>query len=210
MATLNAERFYQRLERLQQSWLSQRGSQWAASDCLIVLFGSSDENIYSKPAALHLYLFGYEDFTDSVIVITKGNFHFLSSSKKCTVLQQQLDGKGEGFKLTFTEKSKDEMTNTDNFTRLFTTLKRNGVKAIGTLLKEKPETSFLTKFSEVMDGTQLEKVDITSALGLFFAVKDETELVCFFPFLVHSHYSNSPNLSFRMLASVLQCSATRS
>jgi len=176
MATLNAERFYQRLERLQQSWLSQRGSLWAAADCLVILFGNSDENIYSKPAALHLYLFGYEDFTDSVIIITKGNFHFLSSAKKCSVLQQQLDGKGEGLTLTFTEKSKDETTNVDNFNRVFSSLKRNGVKAIGTLIKDKPETSFLTKFAEVMDESQLEKVDITAALGLFFAIKDETEL----------------------------------
>jgi nucleosome binding factor SPN SPT16 subunit len=125
---------------------------------------------------LHLFLLGYEDFTDSIIVITRGNFYFLSSSKKCQVLQQQLSGKGEGFALHFIEKSKDDAINGDNFNRLITSLKKTGVKNFGYLAKEKSENSYLNRFLQSLDENDAEKVDITAALGLFFAGKDETEL----------------------------------
>lgn len=177
MATINAERFYQRLERLQQAWLAQKSTSWAGADCLCILFSNSNDNIYSKPAAFHLYLFGYEDFTDSIIVFTRGGFYFFSSTKKCAVLRGELEGKGEGFTLTFTDKSKDEAVNAENFAKLIGSLKRNGVKSFGTLSKEKPEGSFLSRFMQSLDETEgIEKVDITAALGHFFSIKDEVEL----------------------------------
>lgn len=189
MAEINADLFYQRLSRLQESWLNQKASTWANADCLCIVFGNSNDNIYSKPAALHLFLLGYEDFTDSIIVISKGNFYFLSSSKKCQVLQQQVDGKGEGFALHFIEKSKDETTNAENFSRLILNLKKGGAKNVGYLAKEKPENSYLTQFLQTLDESDVEKVDITNALGLFFAAKDETEFVRG-PLLHPSHVSS--------------------
>lgn len=187
MAEINADLFYQRLNRLQDAWTNQKATTWSNADCLCILFGNSNDNVYSKSASLHLFLLGYEEFTDSIIVITRGNFYFLSSAKKCQVIQQQLDGKGEGFTLHFIEKSKDEAVNADNFNRLIANLKKSGVKTFGHLVKEKPENSFLTRFAQSMDENDVEKVDITNALGLFFAVKDETELVCirWFLFVVY-------------------------
>lgn len=177
MADINADLFYQRLNKLQDVWTNQKTTNWANADCLCILFGNSNDNIYSKPAALHLYLLGYEDFTDSIIVITRGNFYFLSSPKKCQVLQQQIDGKGEGFTLHFFEKSKDEGANAETFNRLISNLKKSGAKNFGYLAKEKVENSYLSKFISCIDENDVEKVDITSALGQFFSVKEEVELV---------------------------------
>jgi nucleosome binding factor SPN SPT16 subunit len=177
MATISPEKFYQRMDRLKQSWISQKTSVWNNADCLVILFNNSNENIYSKPASMHLYLFGYEDFTDSIIVITRDTFYFLASNKKCQLLQTELAGKGEGYRLEFIEKSKDEVVNNDNFGKLVGALKKAGIKNFGTFIKDQLEGNFLKKFAETLEAAALEKVDISAGIGLFLAVKEEAELV---------------------------------
>jgi nucleosome binding factor SPN SPT16 subunit len=56
-------------------------------------------------------------------------------------------------------------------------VRKNGGKKLGTLSKDKFEGSFIPAWTDFVQQSQIETVDIGSALGLLFAVKDEKELV---------------------------------
>jgi nucleosome binding factor SPN SPT16 subunit len=175
---INVERFYQRLERLQTEWLANKTGSWGGADAICIPFGSvGDELAYSKSATSHLYLIGYEDFTDSIILIAKNAFYFMASSKKCNFLEKQFADKPGPFSLHFLERTKDEGMTRENFNQLMGAVRKNGGKKMGSLFKEKFNGSFIPQWMDFVDQSQIEKIDITAALGLFFAVKDETEQV---------------------------------
>lgn len=128
--------FFQRLTRLQDSWTKKT----------------------TTGPVQTVYLLGYEDFTDSILVITRGNFYFLSSSKKCQVLKQKLSGKAEGFALHFIEKRKEDSTNADNFSRLILNLKKSEVRNFGYLAKEKSENSYSNRFCKAWTKVMLKRL----------------------------------------------------
>lgn len=177
---MNAERFFQRLDRLQQHWLSNKATIWGGADAICIPHGSANEDIlYSKSAAMNLYFFGLEDFTDSIILLTKDNFFFMSSSKKCKFLEEQLQPKieGSGFQVHFLEKTKDEGANRELFHKLIGAVRKNNGKKLGSLFKDKTPGTFIESWMSLVDSSGIEKVEINSGIGYFLAIKDDVEQV---------------------------------
>jgi nucleosome binding factor SPN SPT16 subunit len=175
--TLNAERFYARLERLQTDWMSHKSGAWGGSDALCIPLGAvGDEINYSKSSSFHLFLFGYE-FADTLIVITRNNFYFMATQKKCNMLEKDLVGKHDTIKLHLLVRSKDEGQNREYFNELGNAIRKGGGKRLGSLFKAEFPGNFIPTWINFVDMSQLEKFDIAPALGLFLSTKDETELV---------------------------------
>lgn len=176
--TINVERFQERLDRLHTHFISQKSTVWGGADALCIPFGSANEDlVYSKSSAFHLYLFGYEDFTDSLILLSKEGFYFMSSTKKCNFLQNQLSTANSKIPLTFLERTKDEGMNRENFNKLLGAVRKNGGKKLGSLFKDTHNGNFMASWMEAVSQSQLEQIEIGSSLGLFLAIKDEHELV---------------------------------
>ncbi|KAJ1431655.1 FACT complex subunit-domain-containing protein [Ochromonadaceae sp. CCMP2298] len=172
---INAERFYQRLERLQTNWLSHKSTVWGGADALCIPMGAVGDDVnYSKSTSVHLYLFGYE-FADSLIVITKNNFYFMATAKKCGMLEKDLGGKHESIQLNCLIRTKDEGQNREFFNELANAVRKSG-KRLGSLYKSTHEGSFIPSWLGFVDQSQLEKIELAPALGLFLAQKDEAEL----------------------------------
>lgn len=175
--TLNAERFYQRLERLQTEWITHKSTVWGGSDALCIPLGAiGDEINYSKSSSFHLFLFGYE-FADSLIVITRNNFYFMATAKKCAMLEKDLAGKHETIKINLMTRTKDEGQNREFFNELSNVVRKGGGKRIGSLFKSEYEGNFIPSWMNFVDQSQLEKFDIAPSLGLFLSAKDDVELV---------------------------------
>ncbi len=175
--TINSERFFQRLERLQTEWMSHKSNVWGGSDALCIPLGAAGEDInYSKSSSFHIYLFGYE-FPDSIIMITRNNFYFMATAKKCSYLEAELVGKNSTVNVHILKRGKDEGMNREYFNTLIGAVRKGGGKKIGSLFKGEFNGGFIPSWMEFVDQSQLEKFEISGCLGLFFAVKDETEQV---------------------------------
>jgi len=176
--TINSEKFSQRLDRLQSDWTNQKLSSWGGADAICIPFGIANEDIaYSKSSAFHTYMFGLEEFSDSLILLTKNNFYFMSSQKKCAFLQKQVGEKQGDIVFHYLERSKDEGVVRENFNKLMGAVRKGGGKKLGSLFKDKFEGKFIDSWMEFVDQSQIEKVEISPALGQFFSVKDESEVV---------------------------------
>ena len=174
---INKERFIERLERLQNDWLGQKTSTYGGADAICIPLGSASDSIYSKSSAFHLYFFSHEELTDSLILITKNTFYFMSSTKKCAFVKQHLGEKLNEFTLVYLERTKDEGQNREHFNRLMNVVRKGGGKKLGSLFKDKFNGSFIPLWQEFVDQSQIEKVEIAPALGLFFSLKEDVELV---------------------------------
>lgn len=175
--TLNAERFYARLERLQTDWMSHKSGAWGGSDALCVPLGAvGDEINYSKSSAFHLFMFGYE-LSDTLIVITRNNFYFMASAKKCGMIEKDLAGKHDTIKVHLLLRTKDEGQNREHYNELANAIRKGGGKRLGSLFKAEYSGNFIPTWMNFVDLSQLEKFDIAPALGQFLSIKDETELV---------------------------------
>jgi len=172
---INSERFFQRLERLQTNIASHKVSVWGNADSICIPMGSSNDALYSKSASMHLYLLGFE-FPDSIMVLTKGNFYFMATAKKCDILKTALTGASSSTTLHFLEKTKDEGQNTENFNVIINAIRKSG-KKVGTLLKAEFDGSFVPAWSRSLEQSLIETFEIASAIGLFLSIKDESELV---------------------------------
>ena len=64
----------------------------------------------------------------------------------------------------------------ENFNRLMGAVRKSNGKMMGSLFKDTFEGSFIPMWTEFVDGSQIEKFDIASALGMFFAIKDANEI----------------------------------
>lgn len=154
---INQEKFLERFERLHNDWLNQKTtSLYSNADALCIPFGTAGETLYSKSAALHLYLFGNEELTDSIIVITKNNFYFMSSTKKCNFVKQHLGETLKSFTLTYLEKTKDEGMNRENFNKLIGAIRKGNGKRLASLFKDKFNGTFIPQWMELVDSNQLE------------------------------------------------------
>eukprot|EP00981_Chlorochromonas_danica_P000694 scaffold147_cov164-Ochromonas_danica.AAC.11 len=101
----------------------------------------------------------------------------MSSTKKCNFLREQLSATtSSSTTLTFYERTKDEGMNRENMNNLINAIRKNNGKKIGSLFKDKFSGHFVAQWMEMVDNSQLEKVEIASALGHFLAIKDEVEL----------------------------------
>ena len=141
---------------------------------MITLIG--DDVTYSKASSLQLYLFGLE-FSDSLVLITRNNFYFMASAKKCAYLQEYLLNKHDTIKIHIYIRSKDEGLNREYFNELANIVRKNNGIRLGSLYKQQYEGSFVSTWFNFVEQSQLDKVDITQAVSYLLSVKDEKELV---------------------------------
>lgn len=176
--SINAERFFQRLERLQTHWTTHKSTVWGGSDALCIPLGgaSGKEMSYSKSSSMHLYLLGYE-FPDSIIIITRNSFHFMATAKKCSYLEVAFKDTTSSVSVNFLKKEKDEGVNRENFHSLLAVIRKGGGKRLGSLFNGEYDGSFIPMWMEMVQQSQIEMFEIAAGLGLFFASKDEGELV---------------------------------
>ena len=138
---------------------------------------SDDELTYSKAAALHLYLLGYE-FSDTLIVLVKGTCYFIATSKKCNLISAAIQQKpNPEMKIELLVKSKEDHANIDQFTMILNSIKKQYGNKLGGLPKVECKGTFIPLWNNTVAQSQLEVVDISNALGVFFATKDDSELV---------------------------------
>jgi nucleosome binding factor SPN SPT16 subunit len=175
---INAEKFFQRLERLQTHWTTHKSTVWGGSDALCIPLGaaSGKDMSYSKSSSMHLYLLGYE-FPDSIIIITRNSFHFMATAKKCSYLEAALLGTSSAVSINFLKKEKDEGVNRENFHNLLAVIRKGGGKRLGSLFNAEYDGNFIQTWMELVQQSQIEMFEIAAGLGLFFASKDEGELV---------------------------------
>jgi nucleosome binding factor SPN SPT16 subunit len=174
---INKEKFIERLEKLQSDWLAHKSTVYGGADALCIPLGTAGDSIYSKSSAFHLSFFGNEELTDSVTLIVKNTFYFMSSTKKCNFVKQHLGESIKGFTLVYLERTKDEGMNREHFNKLMNVVRKGGGKKLGSLFKDKFNGAFIPQWMEFVEQSQIEQVEIAPALGLFFSLKDETEVV---------------------------------
>ena len=174
---INAEVFFHRLKRLVAHWKS-NSEPWGGVNSVCITLGSrEDETSYSKASALHLYLLGYE-ITDSIIIITENSFWFMASDKKCKYLETSLANKPGEIAFHSLYKTKDEGMNRENFNKLLGIARKCGQK-LGFLQLELTG-QFVKSWQNSLELSQLERIDITPAIGTLLSVKDDSEIVSSF------------------------------
>lgn len=175
---INAEKFFSRLERIQTHWTTHKSTVWGGSDAICIPLGADngDDMLYSKSSSMHLYLLGYE-FRDSIIIITRNSFHFMATAKKCSIIETAFQGIENAINVSFLKKEKDEGVNRENFHNLLAVVRKGGGKRIGSLFSAHYDGTFIPSWIELVQQSQLDMFEIAPSLGLFFAEKDEGELV---------------------------------
>jgi nucleosome binding factor SPN SPT16 subunit len=178
---LNAERFFTRLGRLEKSIQESKSTTWGDIDGLCICAGlSSDDHLYTKSSSLHLYLLGYE-FSDTVLLLTKGTLYFMASEKKCGIWRDQILPHAENYqtKIELLEKTKDDGMNREHMNRLLNAVrgKDNKGKKIGSLFKLQYDGKFISTWMDMVKGSQLEMFEAAPAIGKLLSIKDENELV---------------------------------
>lgn len=176
---IDPDRLLSRLLALQNRWLASKSGLFNGADALAIPMGvtSDDELTYSKAAALHLYLLGYE-FSDTLIILMKGTCYFIATSKKCNLISTAVQQKPNAeMKIELLVKSKEDSVNIDQFTMILNAIKKQSGTKLGGLPKMECKGNFISLWNSTVAQAQLEVVDVSNALGVFFATKDENELV---------------------------------
>ena len=172
---INAEKFFQRLERLIDNWTTHKMTSWGGCDAICIPSGpSKDEGAYSKSSALHLHLFGLE-FPDSIIVISKSNFWFMATEKKCRYIEA-LASQSTTISINILKRTKDEGSNKENMHTLIDAIRKSGTR-LGSLFKSEYDGNFIPGWMNMITDSHLDKVEIGTSIGLLLAVKDATEIV---------------------------------
>ena len=174
--TINADQFFERLERLTTHITTHKGTTWGGVDAISIPLGSSEEETqYSKAASVHLYLFGYE-LPDSVIVLARNQFYFMATAKKCKIIRDSLQSNAT-MNINVLEKTKDEGQNREHLNALINVVRKGSGRKLGSLFKDKHLGNFIPSWLSVIEQSQLETFEISPALSLFLAVKDPSAQV---------------------------------
>ncbi|RID45656.1 hypothetical protein BRARA_I02363, partial [Brassica rapa] len=115
---------------------------------------------YLKSSALHIWLLGYE-FSDTIMVFTSNQIHFLCGKKIATLLEVDKGDDGNG--------------QMDAVLRAIRDGKESQV--VGHIAREAPEGKLLEKWAARLKNAEFQFVDITAGLSDLFAAKDGTEII---------------------------------
>lgn len=83
---LDGAMFFRRLQNLYRLWRQRRQEPaWGGADAFCVLAGRAqqDESAYRKSAVLQIYLLGFLEFPETLMVFTPQKLLVLTSGKKC-------------------------------------------------------------------------------------------------------------------------------
>ena len=117
----------------------------------------------------------------------------MATAKKCSYFEKDLVGKSPTVNVHVFKRGKDEGQNREFFNTLMNIIRKGGNKKLGSVYKADYQGTFIPSWLECVEQNQLEKVEISGPLGLFFAIKDAAELVFFqnwYCFDIHRYQLN--------------------
>ncbi|KAJ3359746.1 FACT complex subunit spt16 [Kappamyces sp. JEL0680] len=154
------------------------------SDCSSLLFivGASDGELsYQKSISLQNWWIGYE-FPETITLVLKNQIVFFTSQKKGTwlaliaaaILETLRNAEQVDFEVLV--RTKDEAANSAMYAKLIDKIPRGKV---GTITKEAPTGKVVSEWQDALKaaGTTLDTVDVSVALAVVMAEKDEDEMV---------------------------------
>lgn len=187
MATIDKDVFANHLKAFYKCWTSQKET-WNGADSVAVTVGKYEQGYY-KSTSLHVYLFGFE-FPSTTLLFTKSELTVLTSSKKVSKyfepLRQAFQGSNAS-KLPVAFKvvgmGKDVVEREKQFQTAANSIKTSGEgKRVAVLTKELKYLTIGTHATEWMDSLSkldgVEQVNASGGFALMFCQKDSTELSC--------------------------------
>ncbi|KAI9912477.1 hypothetical protein PsorP6_006497 [Peronosclerospora sorghi] len=175
---LDAALFYRRLERLYTSWRKPERA-WDGIDAFCILAGRAQpqDSGYRKSAVLQIYLLGFLEFPETLMVFTRAKVYVLTGGKKFAMLQhvaQAPDAAASTVELVVLKRTKAD-ANQANFKVLTHAIVASGA-TLGVLTKEAPQGELVSAFEAAVAATGVARVDVSKALETVLAVKDADEL----------------------------------
>ncbi|TMW55175.1 hypothetical protein Poli38472_013937 [Pythium oligandrum] len=175
---LDGKVFFRRLQSLYRAWEENKASAgWGEADSFCVLAGraQADESGYRKSAVLQIYLLGFLEFPETLMIFTPKTLFALTSGKKYSMLEAILGGNETSeIKLQLLKRNKAD-GNAENYKIITDALKESG-KKVGMLTKEDPQGDLVNTFRKALEETQLEQVDVTKGIELALTVKEPEEI----------------------------------
>ncbi|KAG7385750.1 FACT complex subunit SPT16 [Phytophthora pseudosyringae] len=175
---LNAVMFFRRLNRLYSSWKERKSDAvWGDVDSFCVLAGRAqqDESGYRKSAVLQIYLLGFLEFPETLMVFTPGKLYVLTGGKKYTMLEVVAkENASSDVQLELLKRNKAD-GNQANFKVLTDAIRASGAKT-GVLTKEKPLGELVASFKKALEATDVEQVEVGKGLETVLTVKENEEL----------------------------------
>ncbi|KAK7888368.1 FACT complex subunit spt16 [Exophiala xenobiotica] len=175
---INADTFFERLSALYNSWKADKRAgdgSFGGADSIVILTGKADQDTqYTKSNALHFWLLGYE-FPATLMVFTTAVLYIVTTEKKARHLQNLKNGKIPLEILTVN--TKEPETRTKGFEKCIDVIKSAG-KKVGVIQKAEAHGPFVDEWVKMYGdiSKEVEEVDVSGALAMAFAVKDENEL----------------------------------
>eukprot|EP00050_Salpingoeca_kvevrii_P010632 m.9559 g.9559 ORF g.9559 m.9559 type:complete len:1001 (-) comp2986_c0_seq1:1075-4077(-) len=157
------------LQRLQALHEALQKGNFGASSLALVL-GKDDDNL--KAQALQKWLFGYE-IPDTLLVVAPGEALVLTSAKKAKFLAPLAEKTSDALKISILHRNKEDADKA-NFEKL-TKRMAEADKRYAALAKG-GAGAFCDAWAAALKESGLENTDATEAIGVFLAVKSETEI----------------------------------
>lgn len=134
-----------------------------------------DESGYRKSAVLQIYLLGFLEFPETLMVFTPGKLLVLTGGRKYSMLEAILPGNETSeVKLELLKRNKAD-GNAANYAIMMEAIKQSGAK-VGVLTKEDPQGELVNAFNSALKDTAVEQVDVTKGIEAALSVKETEEL----------------------------------
>lgn len=150
---------------------------WGDADSFCVLAGKAqpDESGYRKSAVLQIYLLGFLEFPETLMVFTPGKLLVLTGGRKYSMLEAILPGnETSDVKLVLLKRNKAD-GNAANYAIMMDAIKQSGAK-VGVLTKEDPQGELVNAFNKALKEIEIEQVDVTKGIETALSVKETDEL----------------------------------
>lgn len=175
---LDAAMFYRRLERLYSAWKEHKNDDsWGNVDSFCVLAGRAqqEESGYRKSAVLQIFLLGFLEFPETLMVFTPETLYVLTGGKKYTMLEAVAKENALSWvKLKLLKRNKAD-GNTSNFTVLTNAIQASGTKT-GVLSKENPLGELVSSFNKALKALDVEQLDVSKGIEMVLTIKETEEL----------------------------------
>ncbi|CCI42093.1 unnamed protein product [Albugo candida] len=178
LPSLDEKHFFRRLGNLYRSWKEHRNTNgWNAVDSFCILTGRAqpEDSGYRKSAIVQIYLLGYLEFPETLMIFLPKKVIVMTGGKKYTMLESVLGGNETSeIKLELFKRNRKD-NKAENYQQIINALKDAGSK-VGLLKKEDPKGEFVTSFLSLMEQSNLETFDISRGIELALTTKEPDEL----------------------------------
>ncbi len=176
----DADAFCRRVKRLFKAWSdAPSSSSWSSAETLLIGVGHDADTIYSRSLSLLIWLVGIE-LPDTLMLFNrrKKSVLILASKKKIDFLRPAEKASSGDNDLVVKLVSRDKADNDKkNFERFIDAMKEEDGKSVGIVAKDaKYPSGFLDQWRKVFNNADFKTVDVSVALGIAMAAKDDAEL----------------------------------